>query len=180
VEPGDWNRPARANDSAGRYGSADDSAYQGFHTYATSDLYDTNGGNAHWPDNWSGSGPPPVPEDGYDPEEPEPKRDYWAALVWTCIWYAVPVFFLLARALFQPGAPDPLCVELGLTNCASPRGEALSEMVSNSPLWLAALVASLALTLVLRWASDSWRAATIGFCAAVVSGGAITVLYNIW
>jgi hypothetical protein len=176
------------NDSAGRYGPGDDPGYEGFHTYATSDLYDTNGGGERWPDNWAApreqyyQTPPPPPEDPYDDEEDEraAKRDYWLALTWTFGWYAVPLVILLLRALFLSGAPDPACVSTGLAGCSSPRAEALGSLISNGPMWCFALGAGLTLALVLRWASDTWRAATIGFCAAVVSGGAITVLYRIW
>jgi hypothetical protein len=94
-------------------------------------------------------------------------RDYWGVLLWTIMWYAVPAIVLIVRALFLPaGSAD--------------RAAALGDFISNSPIWLLALLCGLGLALVLRWASDSWRAATIGFCAAVVSGGAITVLYRIW
>src|SRR5581483_6331029 len=67
VEPGDrpWSSagPSMPSDSAGRYGPADDPGYEGFHTYATSDLYDTNGGAERWPDNWAGGR-----DQAYEPE----------------------------------------------------------------------------------------------------------------
>jgi hypothetical protein len=156
------------NDSVSRHGPADDSSYQGFHTFATSDLYDTNDGSERWPDNWASSRPVDPRVDDPEGEEPPARRDYWAALLWTMIWYAIPAVVLVLRAL------------LGTPRAGQTRAVAVSEVVSNSPLWIAALLAGLVLALVLRWASDTWRAATIGFCAAVVSGGAVTVLYRIW
>jgi hypothetical protein len=176
------------NDSTGRYGPVDDPGYQGFHTYATSDLYDTNGGAERWPDNWSGAREPYYGEQHYrDQDEQDEadyersvKRDYWMALLWTFSWYAVPLLILLLRALFLSSSPDAACLASGVASCASPRAEALGSLISNAPMWCFALGAGITLALVLRWASDTWRAVTIGFCAAVVSGGAITVLYRIW
>jgi hypothetical protein len=179
------NDPSGRYDPAGRYGPADDPGYEGFHTYATSDLYDTNGGGERWPDNWAGpresyyDGPREEPED--DPEyERSVRRDYWMALVWTFAWYAVPLVILVVRAVLLPGSPDASCTTSGLSGCPSPRAEALGALISNAPVWCFALGAGITLAMVLRWASDTWRAITIGFCAAVVSGGAITVLYRIW
>jgi hypothetical protein len=100
--------------------------------------------------------------------------------MWTFGWYAVPIIILILRALFLPGEPEAACVTANLSACPSPRAEALADLIVNAPVWCFALVGALTLAVVLRWASDSWRAATIGFCAAVVSGGAVTVLYRIW
>ncbi len=164
------------NDSASRYGPADDPAYEGFHTYATSELYDTNGGADRWPDNWADEpGADYARQDpAYAAEDEEPSRrggggsrDYWAVLMWTILWYAIPAIVLIVRALLLPGASPA-------------RATAMGDFISNSPLWLIALFSGMGLALVLRWASETWRAVTIGFCAAVVSGGAITVLYGIW
>jgi hypothetical protein len=196
VEPGERSWPTGPNDPSGQYGPADDPGYQGFHTYATSDLYDTNGGDERWPDNWAAPREPYYDERyehderdrRYEPEEPEDDaeyersvtRDYWMALVWTFAWYAVPLVILLLRALLLSGSPDAACTASGLASCSSRRAEALGSLISNAPMWCFALGAGITLAMVLRWASETWRAITIGFCAAVVSGGAITVLYRIW
>lgn len=152
-------------------------------------MYDTNGGADRWPDNWSGRDayydtrepyyqePDPQDEEEY---ERAVKRDYWMALVWTLAWYAVPLVILLVRAVFLSGSPDAACLASGVASCSSPRAEALGSLISNAPVWCFALGAGIMLALVLRWASETWRAITIGFCAAVVSGGAITVLSRIW
>jgi hypothetical protein len=155
------------NDSASRHGPADEPAYQGFHTYATSEPYDTNGGMDRWPDNWAGPGDPPS-EDPIDDDEPPAKRNYWLPLLWTTGWYAVPALVLVIRTLVLPPQSQQT------------RADALADLLSHSPLWALALVSGLILALILRWASETWRAVTIGFCAAVVSGGGVTVLYQIW
>ena len=90
-------------------------------------------------------------------------------MLWTFVWYAVPAIVLVLRALLSvaPHRADPV-------------GRRWRDLIANSPVWCSRSSAALVLALVLRWASDTWRAATIGFCAAVVSGGAVTVLYRIW
>jgi ABC-type sugar transport system permease subunit len=156
------------DDSVSRYGPGDDALYQGFHTYATGDLYDSNDGSERWPDNWASSSLPDQDGQDVESEEPPTRRDYWLPLLWTIVWYAVPALVLVLRALVLPAKSEQT------------RAGALADLTAYSPWWLLALVTGLILALVLRWASDTWRPATIGFCAAVVSGGAITVLYRIW
>ncbi len=171
------------NDSSSRYGPTEDPGYQGFHTYATSDLYDTNDQGERWPDNWAAG---PAGENGPDLDDfddeatPATRRDYWAVLAWTFGWYAVPIIVLVLRALFLSGDQDQVCLDAGLSGCSSPRADAMADLLANAPLWCFSLVGALTLAIVLRWASDTWRAGTIGFCAAVVSGGAMTVLHRIW
>jgi hypothetical protein len=182
VETPDRSRHHLPNDSAGRYGPPEDTGYPGFHTYATSDLYDTNGDGERWPDNWASPQQAeyyPEDDDLEDEFEATARRDYLSVLMWTFGWYAVPIVVLVLRALFLSGQPEASCVSPNLSGCTSPRAEALSDLIANAPLWCFALVGALTLALVLRWASDTWRAGTIGFCAAVVSGGAVTVLYRI-
>ena len=147
--------PVPPNDSAGRYGHADDPGYQGFHNHATSDLYDTGGA-----DRWSDEG------DYADEETGTAAWDYWAVLLWTLGWYAVPMVVLVVRALLP-------------TTASAGRAAKLGDLIATAPQWLLALVVGLVLAMVLRWASDAWRAITIGFCAAVVSGGALTLIYRL-
>jgi hypothetical protein len=165
VEYPERRKPSLPNDSASRYGPAEDPGDPGFHTYATSELYDTNGGGERWPDNWAHPAAPREIQAPIVAKEPAVKRDYWVPLLWTIGWYAVPALVLVVRALARSGQG---------------RAGALAELLANAPIWVVALAGGLILALVLRWASESWRAATIGFCAAVVSGGAITILYRIW
>lgn len=183
VETGDRPRHRLPNDSASRYGPIEEPGYQGFHTYATSDLYDTTDHGERWPDNWASSsaGEQDSQADDFDDEaEFAARRDYWTVLLWTFGWYAVPIIVLALRTLFLSADPDAACVRAGLSNCSSPRADALAQLIANAPLWCFAMVGALALAVVLRWASDTWRAGTIGFCAAVVSGAAMTVLHRIW
>lgn len=196
---GGWSHPAdpavpRQRSAADRYGPADDYGQPvpdaGFHTYVTGDGYDSHdayvtgdGHDAHddrWPDNLANLRPPEVRS--YQPDLDEPargERDYWAALLWAAGFYAVPLLILIVRSMLLSGDPDPACVAAGLGGCESPRSAALGDLIGSSPRWALALAGALGMAAVLRWASDSWRAATIGFCAAVVAGGATTVLLSI-
>lgn len=191
---GGWPHPSdpavpRQRSAADRYGSADDygppatdhgpAADAGFHTYVTGESYDSY--DDRWPDNLANLRPPEAHtghESGYgEPDRTE--RDYWTALLWASGFYAVPLLVLIARALLLSGEPDAACVAAGLGGCESARSAALGDLIAGSPRWGLALLGALAMAAVLRWASDSWRAATIGFCSAVVAGGATTVLLSI-
>jgi hypothetical protein len=184
MRAGGWGEPEsdlpRQRSAADRYGYPDESDNPGFHTYATSDVYDTNAAGDRWPDNWAPLPAEDVSPSGYDDDDDAPpRRDYLTTLLWAALWYAMPLLVLIGRALLLGGQPDPACVTSGLGGCTSPRADALAELMANSPKWAVALFSALLVAAVLRWASDTWRAATIGFCAAVVAGGATTVLYSI-
>ncbi|BCJ71800.1 hypothetical protein CS0771_13440 [Catellatospora sp. IY07-71] len=184
---GGWPHPAdpavpRQRSAADRYGVPDDygtPADAGFHTYVNSDGYD--GYDDRWPDNLADHHPQesyaglPVPYD----EAGRGDRDYGAALLWAAGFYAVPLLVLIVRALVLSGEPDAACVAAGLGGCDSARSAALADLISASPRWALALAGALGMAAVLRWASDTWRAATIGFCAAVVAGAGTTVLLSI-
>ncbi len=187
---GGWPQPAdpavpRQRSAADRYGVPDEygapAADPGFHTYVTSDSYD--GYDDRWPDNLADHHPPQEIHAGlpvlYDPGPARGDRDYWAALLWAAGFYAVPLLVLIVRALVLSGEPDPACIAAGLGGCDSPRSAALADLIGGSPRWALALGGALGMAAVLRWASDSWRAATIGFCAAVVAGAGTTVLLSI-
>ncbi|GAA2351203.1 hypothetical protein Cme02nite_24450 [Catellatospora methionotrophica] len=197
VRAGGWPGPAdptipRQRNAVDRYGTADDSgsaadyghandygqaADAGFHTYVTGESYD--GYDDRWPDNLTDT---PEVRTGYGDRREEPhrtERDYWTALLWASGFYAVPLLVLIVRALLLSGEPDAACVAAGLGGCESARSAALGDLIAGSPRWGLALLGALAMAAVLRWASDSWRPATIGFCSAVVAGGATTVLLSI-
>ncbi|MEV4412441.1 hypothetical protein [Catellatospora sp. NPDC049609] len=185
---GGWPHPSdpavpRQRNAADRYGAPDDygpPADPGFHTYVTSDSYDTY--DDRWPDNLVEHHPQEVPAGlpvRYHDEPSHADRDYWAALLWAAGFYGVPLLILIVRALLLSGEPDAACVAAGLGGCDSPRSEALADLIASSPRWALALAGALGMAAVLRWASDTWRAATIGFCAAVVAGGGTTVLLSI-
>ncbi|GHJ46706.1 hypothetical protein Cs7R123_40480 [Catellatospora sp. TT07R-123] len=183
---GGWGDPddravPRQRSAADRYGqpSYDDRDDRGFHTYVTHEAYEPYEDD-RWPDNLA-EHPPPEARTAHAPapDQGPGERDYWSALLWATGWFAVPLLVLLGRALLLPGTPDPACLAVGLGGCESKRSAALGDLISSSPRWALALGGALAVAAVLRWASDTWRAATIGFCAAVVAGGAATVLLSI-
>jgi hypothetical protein len=171
---------ARQRAAADRYANADESApnYPGFHSYAASPEPPADSGvDDRWPDNW-----PDQRGDGASAEDDEAiqeggqlPRDYLRPLLWTGFWLLLPLLLLLGRALLRSGQPVAGCAA-GMVGCASPRVEALGNLIAASPRWLLAIAAALAVATVLRWASDAWRAVTIGFCSAVVAGGTITIL----
>ncbi|MBV1852192.1 hypothetical protein [Catellatospora tritici] len=183
---GAWPRPSdpalpRQRSAADRYGqpSPDERDDPGFHTYVTSEVYDPYEDD-RWPDNLAELNPPEVRTlHAPEPEHRLGERDYWTALLWAAGWFAVPLVILLGRALLLSGDTDPACLAAGLGGCGSKRSEALGDLIASAPRWALALGGALAVAAVLRWASDAWRAVTIGFCAAVVAGGATTVLLNI-
>lgn len=174
----DADQPWQRN-AVERYGNADEPADPGFHTYATSDMSDPYPGDDRWPDNWpleNARQPEPVEED----EDDAPmRRDYLGTLLWAAGWFAVPLFALLVRAVLLSGDPDPSCLATGIGSCASPRANAVAGLIDSAPIWALALLSAVAVAAVLRWASESWRAVTIGFCAAVVAGAMITIVYNV-
>ncbi|WP_144128309.1 hypothetical protein [Catellatospora sichuanensis] len=196
---GGWPHPSdpavpRQRSAADRYGSADDygpaadygqatdygsAADAGFHTYVTGENYDSY--DDRWPDNLANLRPPEVRTghaSGHD-GSPRTERDYWTALLWASGFYAAPLLVLIVRALLLSGEPDAACAAAGLGGCESARSAAFGDLIAGAPRWGLALLGALAMAAVLRWASDSWRAATIGFCSAVVAGGATTVLLSI-
>ncbi|WP_155369213.1 hypothetical protein [Catellatospora vulcania] len=199
IRAGGWPQPSdptvpRQGNAADRYRSADhqdaDAGYgsspgygpaadAGFHTYVTDENYD--GYDDRWPDNLTNLRPPET-RTGYDTGYDEPhrtERDYWTAMLWAAGFYAVPLLVLIVRALLLSGDSDPACIAAGLGGCESPRSGALGDLIAEAPRWGLALLGALAMAAVLRWVSDSWRAVTIGFCSAVVAGGATTVLLSI-
>ncbi|MEU8078169.1 hypothetical protein AB0B31_22240 [Catellatospora citrea] len=204
IRAGGWAHPSdpavpRQRNAADRYGTPDDHGPAdygqaidygaatdhdgaddaGFHTYVSAEGYDSY--DDRWPDNLANLRPPEVYA-GHETRYDEPhrtERDYWTALLWASGFYAVPLLVLIVRALLLSGESDAACVAAGLGGCESARSAALGDLIAGSPRWGLALLGALAMAAVLRWASDSWRAATIGFCSAVVAGGATTVLLSI-
>ena len=171
---------ARQRAAADRYASSEEAApnYPGFHSYAANPEPPAESGvDDHWPDNWPDQrGDDPAGEDGEDrAESGQLPRDYLRPLLWTGFWLLLPLILLLGRALLRSGEPVAGCAA-SMGGCDSPRVEALGDLIAASPRWLLAIVAALAVTAVLRWASEAWRAVTIGFCSAVVAGGTVTIL----
>ena len=84
-----------------------------------------------------------------------------AAVGYTVIWYGVPVVLFVFYMLVLNG---------------SQQAHALSTLAGAAPQFGLSLVLSMLVAVGLRWASGSWKAASVGLAAAVVGGGLATVL----
>jgi hypothetical protein len=118
---------------------------------------------------------------GYDVDEDEEFDDepvpggYVAAMLYTVLWFAVPMVLWVLWSLTLSGEASANCVDDTGVPCASERTEALTTLTDNLPRMLGTMVFSILIAAVLRWVSSSWKAATVGFAAAVVGGGLATV-----
>ncbi|HEU5108570.1 MAG TPA: hypothetical protein VFT95_08445, partial [Micromonosporaceae bacterium] len=115
-----------------------------------------------------------VDEDDEVDEEPIP-GGYLASALYTVMWFAVPMVLWVLWSLTLSGQASANCVDDAGAPCASERVEALTTLTDNLPRMLGTLAFSLVIAMVLRWVSSSWKAATVGFAAAVVGGGLATV-----
>jgi hypothetical protein len=84
-----------------------------------------------------------------------------AAVGYTVIWYGVPVVLFVIYMLVLNG---------------SQQAHALSTLAHAAPQFGLSLVLSMIVAVGLRWASGSWKAASVGLAAAVMGGGLATVL----
>jgi hypothetical protein len=84
-----------------------------------------------------------------------------AAVGYTVIWYGVPVVIFVLYMLVLNG---------------SQQAHALSTLASAAPQFGLSLVLSMLVAVGLRWASGSWKSASVGLAAAVMGGGLATVL----
>ena len=84
-----------------------------------------------------------------------------AAVGYTVIWYGVPVVLFVLYMLVLNG---------------SQQAHALSTLAGAAPQFALSLVLSMMVAVGLRWASGSWKAASVGLAAAVLGGGLATVL----
>ena len=84
-----------------------------------------------------------------------------AAVGYTVIWYGVPVVLFVLYMLVLNG---------------SQQAHALSTLAGAAPQFGLSLVLSMLVAVGLRWASGSWKAASVGLAAAVMGGGLATVL----
>jgi hypothetical protein len=84
-----------------------------------------------------------------------------AAVGYTVIWYGVPVVLFVLYMLVLNG---------------SEQSHALSTLAGAAPQFGLSLVLSMLVAVGLRWASGSWKAASVGLAAAVLGGGLATVL----
>lgn len=107
---------------------------------------------------------PGRPNDLLEPDEDELEEETGgplAAVGYTVIWYGVPVVLFVLYMLV-------------LNN--SQQAHALSTLAEAAPQFGLSLVLSMVVAVGLRWASGSWKAASVGLAAAVMGGGLATVL----
>jgi hypothetical protein len=86
-----------------------------------------------------------------------------AAVGFTALWYGVPVVLFVLYMLVLDNAQQ---------------SRALDTLANGAPQFGLSLVLSMAVAVGLRWASGSWKAASVGLAAAVVGGGLATVLMS--
>ncbi|MGW4941009.1 hypothetical protein ACWEOZ_05385 [Actinoplanes sp. NPDC004185] len=84
-----------------------------------------------------------------------------AAVGYTVVWYGVPVVLFVLYMLVLNG---------------SQQAHALDTLAGAAPQFGLSLVLSMLVAVGLRWASGSWKAASVGLAAAVMGGGLATVL----
>jgi hypothetical protein len=84
-----------------------------------------------------------------------------AAVGYTVVWYGVPVVLFVLYMLVLNG---------------SQQAQALETLAGAAPQFGLSLVLSMLVAVGLRWASGSWKAASVGLAAAVMGGGLATVL----
>ncbi|GAA2033267.1 hypothetical protein GCM10009779_17860 [Polymorphospora rubra] len=102
-----------------------------------------------------------------------------ASVLYTAAWYAVPLLFFFVWMLTLDNAAPVGCVaDAAGGGCASPRTNAVGSLLDGAPRFGAALATSLGVAVLLRWASGTWRAVSVGLAAAVVGGGLSTVLLS--
>ncbi len=84
-----------------------------------------------------------------------------AAVGYTVVWYGVPVVLFVLYMLVLNGTQ---------------KAHALDTLAGAAPQFGLSLVLSMLVAVGLRWASGSWKAASVGLAAAVMGGGLATVL----
>jgi hypothetical protein len=99
------------------------------------------------------------PDDDDDLEE-EPGGPL-AAVGYTAMWYGVPVVLVVLYMLVLNG---------------SQQATALDTLAGAAPEFFLSLLLSMVVAVGLRWASGTWKAASVGLAAAVMGGGLATVL----
>ncbi|HET6532896.1 MAG TPA: hypothetical protein VFH03_20090 [Actinoplanes sp.] len=102
-----------------------------------------------------------------EPDEDDLEEDTGgplAAVGYTVIWYGVPVVLFVLYMLVLNG---------------DQQAHALSTLADAAPQFGLSLVLSMVVAVALRWASGSWKAASVGLAAAVMGGGLATVLSSV-
>jgi hypothetical protein len=96
--------------------------------------------------------------------EEDDDPSYGPVLGLTAGWYAIPAVFYLIWLLTLKG---------------DRQGVVARQFVGHLGWLFAAIVLSLAIAGVLRWAPTGWRALTISFAATVIGAGAMTIMHSI-
>jgi hypothetical protein len=103
-----------------------------------------------------------------------------SAVLYTAAWYAVPVLVFFVWLLTLDGSVPAGCVtDVAGVGCDSDRAKATASLLSAAPRFGLALMVSLVVAVLLRWASGTWRSGSVGLAAAVVGGGLSTVLISV-
>jgi hypothetical protein len=97
-----------------------------------------------------------------DEDEDEDTGGPLAAVGYTVIWYGVPVVLFLLYYVIMLNATE--------------QARALDTLAGAAPQFGLSLLLSMGVAVGLRWASGSWKAASVGLAAAVMGGGLATVL----
>ncbi|MFD0820428.1 hypothetical protein ACFQ0D_19420, partial [Micromonospora zhanjiangensis] len=110
---------------------------------------------------------------------PGDRGGYSATLLYTAVWYAVPVLALFVWLVTLDGSVAPNCVtDIAGGGCESPRLHALRSLLGGAPQFGAAFAASLVMATLMRRVISTWRARSIGLAAAVIGGGLSTVVFS--
>ncbi|HEX5543051.1 MAG TPA: hypothetical protein VFX60_16065 [Micromonospora sp.] len=102
------------------------------------------------------------------------------AMLYAAAWYVVPLLAIFVWTLTLDGnAPAGCVTDAGGGGCESERAEAITSIVDAAPRFVAAIGASLAAVLLLRWVSRGWQVASVSLAAAVIGGGMSIVFFHL-
>jgi hypothetical protein len=101
------------------------------------------------------TGPPSAPS--------HPTSGYSRVLMLTLAWYGVPTLLAMVWLI----AMD-----------SDRRSTGTRELLTNLPWFFSAIVLSIAVAWLLRWASIAWRGWTLTFAAAVIGAGVATIAHS--
>jgi hypothetical protein len=124
-------------------------------------------------DNWSRTDLAPHAEVDHEGEEVETRRRrssygeepaYGPVLGFTAGWYAIPAVLYLVWLV---------------TMDSERQGLIGRQFVASLPWLVGAVVISLAVAALLRWATVGWRTLTLSFAAAVIGAGVATIAHSL-
>lgn len=118
--------------------------------------------------------PAPPPDEPPDDEGPDPSLP--ATLGFTISMFLAPLLIYLGSALsLLSGEARPGCVDAAGAPCPSPRAHAVQSLVDAAPALLVALMLALLLAVGIRRIAMTWRPYKIGFAAAAIGAGVVTL-----